>query len=114
MLALLMSATGCWNIEWSSEQQRKEAALKEDLYAIRNAIDHFTEDKNAAPQTLDDLIHAGYLRQLPMDPFTGSRTTWHVVIENLDGKAKGTPREITDVHSGSHAVSSAGTPYDTW
>src|SRR5512146_3351959 len=48
----------------------KEAALKEDLYSIRNAIDQYTQDKSKAPQSLDDLVSAGYLRVLPKDPFT--------------------------------------------
>ena len=114
MLALLMSATGCWKIEWHPEQHRKEALLKENLYTLRNAIDQFTEDKNSAPQSLNDLVHAGYLRELPIDPFTGSRTTWRVVLEEVDVNAGSAPRGITDVHSGSHAIGKDGTPYDTW
>jgi general secretion pathway protein G len=112
-LAIVLSSSGCWQIG-RPEQHPKEALLKEDLYALRNAIDQFTEDKNAAPQSLDDLVHAGYLRELPIDPFTGSRTTWRVVLEEVDVNAGSAPRGITDVHSGSHAIGKDGTPYDTW
>ena len=52
-----------------------EAVLKEDLYTLRNAIDQYTQDKAKAPQSLDDVVSAGYLRMLPKDPFTNSNTT---------------------------------------
>jgi len=113
LLAVLLSSTGCWQLE-KPEQRSKEGLLKEDLYTLRNAIDQFTQGKNAAPQSLDDLVHAGYLRELPVDPFTGSRATWHVVTEYLDGNANAQTHGIADVHSGSHAISSEGTRYDTW
>src|ERR1700734_4219167 len=54
----------------------KEAALKEDLHVIRDAIDSYTMDKNKAPQSLDDLVQNGYLKSIPEDPFTHSRETW--------------------------------------
>lgn len=111
-LAVLLSSSGCWQLG-RPEQHPKEALLKEDLYALRNAIDQFSEDKNAAPQSLDDLVHAGYLRELPIDPITGSRTTWHVVIEDPEVSDGTAPHGIADVHSGSHAMSSEGTTYDS-
>lgn len=112
-LAVVLSSTGCWQIG-RPKLHSKEALLKEDLCAFRNAIDEFTEDKSAAPQTLDELVRAGYLRELPIDPITGSRTTWYVVIEDLDVSDGIAPRGITDVHSRSRAISSQGTTYDTW
>jgi len=111
--AVVLSSIGCWQLG-RPELHPKEAVLQEDLYTLRNAIDQFTEDKSAAPQRLDDLVRTGYLRELPIDPITRSRTTWHVVTEDLDGTGDGKLRGITDVHSGSHAISSEGTPYDSW
>jgi general secretion pathway protein G len=109
----LFSLFGCSRREWKCEQRQKEAVLKEDLYALRNAIDHFTQAKEAAPETLDDVVHAGYLRELPLDPFTHSRSTWKLTLEDKALKTGQNPG-IADVHSGSHAVSSEGTPYDNW
>ena len=112
-LMALLSLLGCSRLECKWEQPRKEAVLKEDLYSLRNAIDHFTQAKEAAPETLDDVVHAGYLRELPLDPFTHSRSSWNVTLEDRLLKTGQNPG-IVDVHSGSHAISSEGTPYDTW
>jgi len=112
VMALLFSL-GCSCLQWKGEQRQKEAVLKEDLYTLRKAIDVFTQAKEAAPETLDDVMHAGYLRELPVDPFTGSRCSWKVTLEDKPLKA-GQKLGIVDVHSGSHAISSEGTPYDSW
>ena len=53
-------------------QAAKEAVLKEDLHVMRNAIDSYTMDKEKAPQSLDDLVQAGYLKSIPTDPMTHS------------------------------------------
>ena len=60
-----------------------EAVLKQDLYSMRNAIDQYTQDKSKAPQDLNDIVTAGYLRVLPKDPFTNSNSTWQVVQEDV-------------------------------
>src|SRR5664279_586014 len=66
----------------SSLKGAKEAVLKEDLHVLRQAIDAYTVDKEKAPQSLDDLVQAGYLKALPVDPMTRSNTTW--VAETTD------------------------------
>src|ERR1700679_3123629 len=48
----------------------REAVLKEDLHTMRSAIDSYTADKQKAPQSLDDLVQDGYLREVPVDPMT--------------------------------------------
>src|SRR5260370_20804014 len=50
----------------------REATLKQDLQAMRQSIDNYTLDKQAAPQSLEDLVQAGYLRMVPKDPMTGT------------------------------------------
>jgi general secretion pathway protein G len=92
----------------------KEAVLKEDLYSMRNAIDQYSQDKGKAPQDLNDLVTAGYLRVLPKDPFTNSNSTWQPVQEDVLTSVDQTQPGITDVHSGSNATSSEGTAYSTW
>jgi general secretion pathway protein G len=92
----------------------KEAVLKEDLYSIRNSIDQYTQDKNKAPQDLSDLVSAGYLHALPVDPFTNSSSTWQPVQEDVMMALDQSQPGITDVHSGSNQTSSDGTAYNTW
>jgi len=98
----------------SSIVRAKEAVLKDDLFTMRSVISQYTLDKQKAPQSLDDLVQAGYLKQIPMDPFTNARDSWTVdqedVLLSVDQQQPG----ITDVHSGSTATSSDGTPYSSW
>jgi general secretion pathway protein G len=91
-----------------------EAVLKEDLYTMRNAIDQFTQDKSKAPQDLNDLVTAGYLRAIPNDPFTNSNTTWQTVQEDVQMAIDQTQPGITDVKSGSSLTSTEGTAYSSW
>ncbi|PYX88051.1 MAG: general secretion pathway protein GspG [Acidobacteria bacterium] len=93
----------------------KESVLRQDLFTLRQVIDQYTLDKQKAPQSLDDVISAGYLKQLPHDPFTGKNDTWAVVQEDdtlLDPNQ--TAGGINDVHSGSNLTASDGTAYSTW
>ncbi|MDE2964476.1 MAG: type II secretion system protein, partial [Acidobacteriota bacterium] len=59
----------------------REAVLKSNLHTLRTLIDHYTADKRKAPQTLGDLVTAGYLRALPKDPIT-NETDWQIVMED--------------------------------
>src|SRR5512140_3400344 len=61
----------------------KEAVLHQDLFAMRSVIDQYTMDKGKAPQSLDDLVTAGYLKEIPKDPFTNSKDTWQVEQEDV-------------------------------
>ena len=92
----------------------KEAVLRQDLKTMRDQIDNYTMDKEKAPQALQDLVDAGYLRGIPKDPFTNSSDTWQTessdTLQSLDQTEPG----ITDVHSGSSATGTDGTPYNTW
>jgi general secretion pathway protein G len=92
----------------------KEAVLRQDLKTMRDQIDNYTMDKEKAPQSLQDLVDAQYLRKIPKDPFTNSTETWQVestdTLQSLDQTEPG----ITDVHSGSSETGSDGTPYSTW
>jgi general secretion pathway protein G len=92
----------------------KEVVLKEDLYSMRSSIDQYTQDKNKAPQDLNDLVSAGYLHALPKDPFTNATDSWVPVQEDVMMALDQTQPGITDVHSGSNQMSSEGTAYSTW
>ncbi len=92
----------------------KEAALKEDLHVMRDAIDSYTMDKNKAPQSLDDLVQSGYLKEIPQDPFTHSRDTWVTATDDTYADLDQTEPGVNDVHSGSQEVGSDGQPYSGW
>ena len=93
----------------------KESVLHQNLFELRSLISQYTLDKQKAPQALDDLVQAGYIKQIPVDPITGSNSTWTTdqeedTIMSPDQQESG----ISDVHSGSTATSSDGTAYNTW
>ena len=92
----------------------REGVLKQDLFAMRSSIDSYTMDKAKAPQTLQDLVQEGYLREIPKDPFTSSRETWQIAQEDVLISVDQSQPGITDVHSGSNLISSDGTAYSTW
>ena len=92
----------------------REAVLKEDLHVMRQAIDSYTVDKQKAPQSLDDLIQSGYLKVMPIDPFTHRSDTWMPVQEDTLMSLDQTESGIDDVHSGAQQTSIDGTAYNTW
>jgi general secretion pathway protein G len=92
----------------------REAVLHSNLHTLRTLIDQYTADKLKSPQSLDDLVTAGYLRSIPKDPVTGSNTTWQVVMEDVSLFPEQTETGIFDVHSGSTATSSDGSAYSEW
>jgi general secretion pathway protein G len=97
-----------------SVTRAKEAVLRDQLFTMRQLIDEYTLDKQAAPQTLDDLVSEGYLRELPKDPFTVSNSTWKVQMEDAMKSADQTQPGIVDVHSGSDRTGLDGSAYSTW
>jgi general secretion pathway protein G len=92
----------------------KETVLKNNLFTLRTLIDEYTYDKGKAPQSLQDLVSAGYLRQVPMDPMTDSNSTWQVIMEDALTSVNQTEPGIFDVRSGSNKTSMEGTPYSDW
>jgi general secretion pathway protein G len=92
----------------------KESVLKQDLFQMRSLISQYTLDKQKAPTSLDDLVQAGYIKQIPTDPMTGSNSTWTVDQEDTLMSVDQQDPGISDVHSGASQVSSDGTAYTTW
>ena len=97
-----------------SVQRAKEATLKQDLQAMRQSIDNYTLDKQAAPQSIDDLVQSGYLRSVPTDPMTRAKDwvpQYDSVVFSPDQSSTG----MVDVHSNSSRVSPFdNTPYNEW
>jgi general secretion pathway protein G len=95
-------------------QHSNEAVLRTDLRTMRDAIDNFTLDKQAAPQSLDDLQQAGYLRSVPTDPMTHAKD-WVPQFDSVVLSPDQTSTGIVDVHSNSAKVSPfENTPYNEW
>ena len=93
----------------------RESVLRQNLFTLRTLISQYTLDKQKAPQALEDLMTAGYLKQIPLDPITG-QADWTVdqaedTISSPDQQDEG---GIDDVHSSSTQIGSNGTAYNTW
>ncbi len=90
----------------------RETILSYDLDTMRKLIDQYAADKGKLPQSLDDLVTAGYMRDVPKDPITDNKD-WNVVSGDDPYSTEG-GTGIIDVHSSSSEVSTAGTPYSEW
>jgi general secretion pathway protein G len=113
MMILIGIAAGMYQ---RSVSRAKEATLRSDLTVMRQAIDHYTLDKEAAPQSLEDLVNpqSQYLREIPTDPITNAKD-WHVDVGDTVMSPDQSTTGIVDVHSNSDKVSPFdGTPYNTW
>ena len=88
----------------------KESVLKSNLFTMRSVIDHYTYDKEAPPQTLEDLVSEGYLRQVPIDPFTESSDSWEVITDVGPTGESG----VFDIKSGSERIGLDGSAYNEW
>ena len=92
----------------------RESVLRNNLFSMRTVIDEYTYDKQKAPQSLQDLVTEGYLRQIPEDPITGSNQSWKIIMEDALTSVNQTEPGIFDVRSGSDKTSLEGTPYAEW
>ena len=90
----------------------RETVLKDDLRKMRSLIDQFAADKGRLPQSLDELVSEGYMREVPVDPFTGQKD-WALTMgddpNSIDGGSG-----VTDIHSSSAETSTLGNTYSEW
>jgi general secretion pathway protein G len=91
----------------------KESVLKNNLFTIRMMIDEYSYDKQKAPQSLQDLVQEGYLREVPRDPITGN-SNWRTIMEDATQATSSTEPGIFDIRSTSDKTSLEGTPYSDW
>jgi general secretion pathway protein G len=91
----------------SSLIKAKETVLRQDLFTLRELLDHHRADQGKYPPSLDGLVTAGYLRAIPKDPFTNSSSSWQEIYEPTEGG-------VFDVYSGSDLVGTNGTAYNKW
>src|ERR671920_739233 len=90
----------------------RETVLKDDLRKMRSLIDLFAADKGRLPQSLDELVSEGYMREIPVDPFTGNKD-WAVTTGEDPNSSEGS-QGVTDVHSASSDTSAEGREYSEW
>ena len=91
----------------------REAVLKENLFRMRDAIDQYYADTGKYPSGLDALVHDGYLRAVPQDPFTSSPDTWQTILTDFDPDNP-LSRGIYDVKSSYDGAALDGTAYAHW
>jgi len=97
-------------VTYMALQKSKESGLKQDLYIMRKAIDDYYSDNNDYPQNLQDLVTNKYLRNIPVDPITGSSDTWVLVQNDSQDEQPG----IEDIKSGADGKSIDGDDYKDW
>ena len=98
----------------NSIARAREAVLKEDLFRLRDAIDQYYADKTKWPQSLQDLVTDGYVREVPKDPITNSVESWQTVPAESDPANPSAEPGIFDVKSGSEGTALDGSPYAEW
>ena len=115
VIAIILILIGMAALNYQKTVTRsKEAVLRTDLRTMRDAIDNFTLDKQAAPQSLDDLQQAGYLRSIPIDPMTRAKD-WVPQFDSVVLSPDQSSTGMVEIHSNSNQTSPIeGTPYNEW
>jgi general secretion pathway protein G len=90
----------------------RETVLRDNLFKMRSLIDQFAADKGRLPQSLDELVSEGYMREVPVDPMTGQKD-WAVTMGDDPNSIDG-GQGMTDVHSNSEDTSTEGSAYREW
>ena len=101
----------------TATRKAREATLKQNLFTLRTLINQYYTDKMKYPATLRTLVDEQYLRDIPIDPMTGSSDTWIEIPEVLNPEDMLSGMEIPgiiDVQSGSDRIGVDGTPYSSW
>jgi general secretion pathway protein G len=112
-LIIVLASVGMATYQ-NSVRRAREAVLREDLFRMRDAIDQYYADKNKYPQSLQDLVSSGYLREIPKDPITDSAETWTTVPAEIEAANPTAEPGVYDVKSGSEATAMDGSRYADW
>ena len=111
-IAVILAGVGM-TIYGSSVTRAKEAALSEDLFQMRKAIDEYYADKQKYPSSLDALVSEKYLREIKPDPFTQT-VDWQTTMSEPDAANPSAETGIWNVKSGAPGTGSDGRPYSEW
>lgn len=108
MLALLLLLAGC------QSRGEMERELRQELLQLRSVIDDYNYKNQHGPQSLQELVQAGYLREIPVDSCTGKRDWRTIPCEHYKAIPDHTTPGICDVKSACRKKAKDGTPYSTW
>jgi general secretion pathway protein G len=111
---IMILASVSLNMYRNSVVYAREAALRSNLFFMRDAIDQYYADKGKYPESLEALVSESYIRQVPQDPFTNSTTTWQTVQAEATPGTVSTSPGIYDVKSGSDLTAMDGSRYADW
>ena len=111
-IAVILAGVGL-TLYGTSVIRAKEAALHEDLFQMRKAIDEYYADKQKYPPSLDALVSEKYLREIKPDPFTQS-VDWQTTMSEPDAANPSAETGIWNVKSGAPGTGSDGRPYSEW
>jgi len=111
-IAVILAGVGL-TLYGTSVIRAKEAALHEDLFQMRKAIDEYYADKQKYPPSLDALVAEKYLREIKPDPFTQS-VDWQTTMSEPDAANPSAETGIWNVKSGAPGTGSDGRPYSEW
>jgi general secretion pathway protein G len=92
----------------------RESVLKQNLYTMRRQIEAFAADQGRYPQSLQEMVDRGYLKEIPLDPITDSRETWQEVKEQPPTLGTDNQPGIVDIKSGAEGQSTEEKPYNEW
>jgi general secretion pathway protein G len=98
----------------NSVKAAKEATLREDLFRMRDLLDQYYADKQQYAPSLDALVTEGYMRKIPVDPFTGNADSWQIVQAEPDPANPTADPGIADVKSGAEGTALDGSTYGDW
>jgi general secretion pathway protein G len=112
-IAVILAGVGL-TLYGTSVTRAKEAALSEDLFQMRKAIDEYYADKQKYPPSLDALVSEKYLREIKPDPFTMSVDSWQTTMSEPDAANPSAETGIWNVKSGATGNGSDGRPYSEW
>jgi general secretion pathway protein G len=112
-IAVILAGVGL-TLYGTSVTRAREAALSEDLFQMRKAIDEYYADKQKYPASLDALVSEKYLREIKPDPFTNSVETWQTTMSEPDAANPSAETGIYNVKSGAPGTGSDGRPYAEW
>ncbi|MCM3880653.1 MAG: type II secretion system GspH family protein [Vicinamibacterales bacterium] len=115
VITLIVVLAGIGLATYSTSVRRaKEATLKEDLFRLNDALDQYNADKGNWPPDMSALVTAGYVRQIPKDPFTDSADTWQTEMSEPDAANPDAPPGIRTIKSGAPGTAIDGTNYSDW
>ena len=113
MIIVILAGTGL-ALYSNSIRKAHEAALKQDLFLMREALDQYYADKNKYPASLEALVDEKYLRNVPKDPFTNSTDSWQIELSEPEPGNPLAEPGVFNVKSGSQETAIDGSPYAEW